>query len=134
MQRIRKVLFWIHLAAGVSTGVIILVMSFTGVVLALKPQILAWSERQVRTVTPQDQPRLGPQALLRAASQGRPDAAPVSLAINRDPAAAAAVGLGRDGTVYVDPYNGTVLGTGSVRLNQFFQTMTNWHRWLGVSG
>jgi uncharacterized iron-regulated membrane protein len=134
MQRIRRVLFWIHLAAGVTTGVVILVMSFTGAVLALKPQILAWTERQVRVVTPRDQPRLGPQAILLAAQQGRSDATPVSLALDRDPAAAAAVGLGRNGTLYVDPYNGNVLGTGSVGANQFFQTMTNWHRWLGVSG
>jgi uncharacterized iron-regulated membrane protein len=134
VQRIRKFLFWIHLVAGVITGVVILVMSSTGAVLALKPQILAWTERQVRVVTPQDRPRLGAQALVLAAKQGRPDAAPVSLAIDRDPSAAAAVGLGRDGTVYVNPYDGTVLGAGSAGANQFFQTMTNWHRWLGVSG
>jgi uncharacterized iron-regulated membrane protein len=38
---IRKSLFWLHLACGVSTGVIIFVMSFTGAALALQPQILA---------------------------------------------------------------------------------------------
>ena len=61
----------------------------------------------------QNRPRLGAQALLLAATQGRPETAPVSLSIDRDPAAAAAVGLGREGTVYVDPYSGTVLGSGS---------------------
>ena len=52
-------LFWTHLTAGVLAGIVILVMSFTGVVLALKPQIQNWIERDVRYVTPQATPRLG---------------------------------------------------------------------------
>ena len=41
----RKVLFWTHLAAGVTCGVIVFIMSITGAALALQPQILLWAER-----------------------------------------------------------------------------------------
>ena len=56
MQRIRAVLFWIHLSAGVLGGLVIFVMSFTGVVLALKPQILAFVDRDVRRLPPGSSP------------------------------------------------------------------------------
>ena len=52
MKRFRSILFWTHLTAGVLASVVIFVMSFTGVVLALKPQIQEWVERDVRQVTP----------------------------------------------------------------------------------
>ena len=39
MKRFRTIVFWIHLAAGVTAGVVILVMSVTGALLALKPQV-----------------------------------------------------------------------------------------------
>jgi|GEM_PF-2469048 len=41
---IRKGLFWLHLIAGVAAGVVILVMSVTGVLLTYERQILAWED------------------------------------------------------------------------------------------
>jgi uncharacterized iron-regulated membrane protein len=134
MQRIRTVLFWIHLSAGVLGGLVIFVMSFTGVVLALKPQILAFVDRDVRTVTAREQPRLSAGALFDAVAVARPGATPASLTIEREPTSAAAVGLGREGTIYLDPYDGRVLGAASARANAFFQSMTTWHRYMGAGG
>jgi uncharacterized iron-regulated membrane protein len=45
-KRARTLLFWCHLPAGVLGGVVILVMSATGALLALKPQILNRIDRQ----------------------------------------------------------------------------------------
>jgi len=133
MKRLRSILFWSHLAAGVLAGLVILVMSFTGAVLALKPQILDFVERDVRVVTPRDTPRLTPQQILAAASGAKPGVTPQQLSMERDPEAAA-VGFGRDaGTVYVNPYDGLVLGGGSGRANAFFQSVTSWHRYLNLS-
>lgn len=36
--------------------------------------------------------------------------------------------------MYVNPYSGAILGTGSARTTQFFQSMTSWHRYMGASG
>lgn len=134
LKRVRSVLFWSHLSAGVFGGVVILIMSATGAVLALKPQILDRIDREVRFVTPAATARLSPAALVEAARTARPDAAPVSIAIDRDPAAAVPVAMTRGGTVYVNPYTGAVLGTASEKAERFFQSMTNWHRWLTLEG
>jgi uncharacterized iron-regulated membrane protein len=124
-----------HLAAGVTAGVIVFVMSFTGALLALKPQILNRIEADVRVVTPPaGATRLGVQALVAAVRTARPDARPATVTLQADPAASAAVGLGRDGTIFVDPYSGRVLGEGNKRAQLFFRTVEDWHRWLGVSG
>ena len=48
----RKVIFWIHLLAGVIAGTVIFVMSATGVALAFEKEIVAWMERDVRRVAP----------------------------------------------------------------------------------
>ena len=42
---IRKTLFWLHLVAGCVAGVIILLMSLTGVLLTYERQMLAYFER-----------------------------------------------------------------------------------------
>ena len=134
MKLLRSVLFWSHLTAGVLASVVILVMSFTGVVLALKPQIQNWIERDVRYVTPQSSPRLSASKLLTAVKDAKLETFPQSLALARDPAAAAAVNLGREGNLYVNPYTGAILGAGSARTTEFFQSMTSWHRYIGATG
>lgn len=49
---IRKVLFWMHLVAGLAGGVIILVLSVTGVALAYEQQLLSWANRSYRAAPP----------------------------------------------------------------------------------
>jgi uncharacterized iron-regulated membrane protein len=133
MKQLRTVVFWLHLLSGVTAGAVILIMSATGVVLALKPQIQNWIERDVRSVAPQPA-RLGALRLLAAVKEARPDSSPQSLTVSRDPATAAIVGLGRAGNLYVNPYTGAILGAGSARTTEFFQSMTNWHRYLAATG
>jgi len=134
MRQFRTALFWLHVLCGVVAGLVILVMSGTGVILALKPQIQDWIERDVRYVTPDGAPRLGAYQLLDTAKRARPDASAQSLALPRDPSAAATINLGRGGNLYINPYTGAILGTGSAATVQFFQTMTNWHRYLSATG
>ncbi len=45
---VRKIIFWLHLIAGVVAGIVILIMSATGVALAFEKEIIAWAERDVR--------------------------------------------------------------------------------------
>ena len=51
----RKVLFWMHLAAGVTAGIVILIMCVTGAALAFEKQINAWLERSDARVVHQAQ-------------------------------------------------------------------------------
>jgi hypothetical protein len=72
--------------------------------------------------------------LLSAVKAARPDSSPQSLALARDPSLAAIVGLGREGSLYVNPYTAAVLGSASLRTSEFFQSMTDWHRYVAMSG
>src|SRR5215212_303454 len=42
MKQFRKVIFWCHLAAGVTAGIVILIMSVTGVLLTYERQVEGW--------------------------------------------------------------------------------------------
>ncbi|MBX7219874.1 MAG: PepSY domain-containing protein [Blastocatellia bacterium] len=135
MKLFRTVIFWCHLLAGVVTGVIILVMSVTGALLAFEPQIIQAAERNVRTVQPPaGAARLNPQALLTNVREIRPDAKPAGITVLSDPTAAVMVSLGRDGVLFVNPYTGQVLGESAKGVRDFFRLMEDWHRWLGKSG
>ena len=41
---VRSTIFWIHLVCGVAAGVVVLMMSVTGVILTYERQMLAWAE------------------------------------------------------------------------------------------
>ncbi len=134
MKLLRKVIFWCHLVAGVAAGLVILVMSVTGVLLAYERQITYWADTrgyQVQRPTP-DAQRQGLDELLAGVRAVRPGA--VSVTMRADPEAPAEVGFGREGTIFVNPYTGDVLGEGSPGVRAFFRSVTDWHRWLGASG
>lgn len=131
-QRIRNVIFWLHLAAGLVAGSVILVMSVTGVLLTYERQIIEWADRGYRSDPVPGAPRLSAEALLARAAAAAPDTTPASLTLQSDPAAPAAVSLGRGRSVYLDPSTGRVLGEGAPRVRAFFRAVTDWHRWLGA--
>jgi uncharacterized iron-regulated membrane protein len=134
LRPVRTVLFWSHLTAGVLAGIVILIMSATGAMLALKPQIMDRIDAGVRFVKPESAARLPPSLILAVVGAVRPDAAPTAMTVDRDPSASVSVALGRGGTVYVNPYTGAALGSGSERAAAFFRSVEDWHRWLAVTG
>lgn len=130
----RNAVFWLHLAAGVVAGLIVLVMSVTGVLLMYEQQILRWADRGYRSAPAAGAERLPVKALLARVVAQRPEIKPSGLSLQADPAAPAAINLGQEGTLYANPYTGQVLGEGSPKLRQFFHVVTDWHRWLGQEG
>ena len=132
----RKVLFWMHLFAGVVAGTVILVMCVTGTLLTFQQSVLRFIERDQRFVSLPESgaARLDVDALLAQVRLAVPDAAPTTVTLDSDPRAAASVAIGAQGTLFVDPYTGRVLGTGSARARGFYRSVTNWHRWLAVEG
>ncbi|HXH12750.1 MAG TPA: PepSY-associated TM helix domain-containing protein [Alphaproteobacteria bacterium] len=135
-MRLRTLIFWLHLAAGVVAGSVILIMSVTGVLLAFERQIVAATERSLRAVQPpaSDAPRLGLDAAVARARQALPDGMPTSVTLHADPTAAIAVAFEAERLVFVNPYTGAVLGEGATRLRRTFHALTDWHRWLGMYG
>lgn len=136
MKLFRKVLFWLHLTAGVTTGIIIFIMCVTGVILTFEAQIKDYAESDVRYVkTPETgAPKLTPNELFARLREAKPDAKPTGLTLKADRNASAAFALGREGTLYINPYTGEILGGDAKGVNNFFRFVTDWHRWLGASG
>jgi uncharacterized iron-regulated membrane protein len=132
---IRKLLFWVHLVAGVVAGSIVLVMSATGVLLTYEKQVIAWSERDYRAGPPSaDAPRASLEEVGVRVRQAVPDAAVIGFTVRADPEAPLTVMLAPNKVVFVNPYTGAVLGEGNVRVRGFFRSVTDWHRWLAMSG
>ena len=135
MKTFRKVIFWTHLVSALIAGVIIFVMSVTGALLAFERQTIEFSERGIRYVpVPTGARKLPPQQILETVISARPDARPASMAINNEPAVAWMIGLGRDGTVFVDPYTGSITGEGNKTARGVMSELRNWHRYVALSG
>jgi uncharacterized iron-regulated membrane protein len=129
--KLRRIVFWLHLATGVSVGAVVFAMAATGVLLAAEKPLTAFAERGLRVAPPApDAPRLDLDALVARAAG--PDQKPDGATLLADPAAPVAVSFGRERSVFVNPYDGTVLGEGSAGLRRFFRGAENLHRWLAV--
>jgi len=134
-MKIRTVIFWLHLTAGVVAGVVVLIMSVTGVLLTYEKQMVAWAERSPLAAPPSpDAPRLSIETLVANARQARPSATPATLTFRANRDEPVSVTLGRDGQVLLNAYTGVVIGEGATRLRAFFRAVTDWHRWLAATG
>ena len=71
----RKVLFWLHLLAGLISGISIGIMCLTGTVLAFEKQLVAWSERDARQIPGPipEQPRVSVDDLAQRVRDANPD-------------------------------------------------------------
>jgi len=133
---LRQIIFWLHLGTGVVAGLVIGVMSVTGVLLAFERQIVASAERDVHTVQPPAAggSRLDLDVLVTMARTAVPEGRLSGVMLRADPTATVGVNFGRERTVFVNPYTGAVLGEGAKTLRDFFHMVTDWHRWLGTEG
>ena len=85
MKTFRTVLFWMHLACGVLAGVVVLIMSVTGVALTYEKQMLEWSDRSAWTAPlSSDASALPPETLLAQVIAAQPGAAPTGLTLRAD--------------------------------------------------
>ena len=132
-MKLRKVIFWTHLLAGVVGGLVIFIMSFTGVILMYEPQIAEYSEWNQRWVTPPapEAKRLALDDLVARVRDANPEGRPAAITVKSDPAASVIVNLGRENTVFVNPYTGELLG-GLSATHHFMHEIVYWHRWLAM--
>lgn len=136
MKLLRKTIFWIHLAVGVIAGLIILLMSATGVLLTYEKQITYWADtRNYQSSSPvAGAARLPVETLLAKARDAQPQSPVVSILQRADAAAPTAIGFTGNRTVFYNSYTGDALGEGSKGARSFFRFVTDWHRWLGMEG
>jgi len=133
-MKLRTLIFWPHLCAGVTAGIVILVMSVTGVLLTYERQLIAWSDSQYRSTVPaQGGDRLPVETLLQTIRSEHPDVAVNAITVGSAPDAAVTVAVPQR-TLYFDAYSGRLLGEGSQGMRRFMSETRAWHRWLAVEG
>src|SRR5690606_30275911 len=130
----RKAIFWTHLVCGVATGLVVFMMSLTGVILMYERQVNDWAAAQHYVPAVEQGERLPLEQLLAIQRVRQPDARPTTLVLTNDPGAPVALRAGRAGGLSLNPYNGEPMETGSPGLDRFFNTVTGWHRWFNVQG
>jgi uncharacterized iron-regulated membrane protein len=134
-MKLRSLIFWPHLIAGVLAGVVVLLMCVTGVLLTYERQLIAWADSGHRSTRPSPDASPMPIAdLLERVRHAHPDLTPTTVTVAADAGAAITVVAGQR-TLYVDRFSGRVVGEasrGGVR--QFMADMRAWHRWLAVEG
>ncbi len=131
---VRSTIFWVHLVCGVATGLVVLMMSVTGVVLTYERQMLAWADRTAYPAPTPDARRLTLEELVEAAKLRRPEFAPTTIVLRNEADAPVVLGAGRSGQLLVDPYSGEVADPGAQGLRTFFSAVTGWHRWFNATG
>lgn len=137
MRQLRSILFWLHLGCGVIAGVVILIMSVTGVLLTYQRQITSWADMRGyhRTALTPDLERLPADALLAKAIESTPGMRPTALVIRSDQTAPASVMAGPGRQLFLDPYSGAVLGEGNGQsVRNFFRSVVEWHRYVAMAG
>jgi uncharacterized iron-regulated membrane protein len=133
-MQLRTFIFWPHLVAGVTAGVVVLIMSITGVLLTYERQMIAWADSHVRSTPPAPAARRLPiESLIHAFQRTHPGVTPTSVTLSADPGAPAAFAVPQ-GTLYVDAYSGARLGEGTQRMRRFMSELRAWHRWLAADG
>ena len=131
---LRRAIFWIHLAVGVTAAVAVFVMAVTGVLLTYQAQLERWALRGHRAAPA---PRAAPLALdeLLARAGGEAPAGPVaSVALSRDPREPAVFELGDGAAVHVDRFTGERRGDGDTRTGRFLRGVMYVHRWFALEG
>lgn len=134
MKKLRKILFWLHLIAGLAAAVPIAVMSFTGAALAFEKQLIMWAERDARQISPPaaSTPQLPLDELLLRARTARPNAGFGSVTISRDPSAAVILNGPNNATLCLNPYTGEVREASAPNMRAFMTAMRQWHTHLNA--
>jgi uncharacterized iron-regulated membrane protein len=142
---IKAALLQVHSIIGVTISLILALIAITGATMSFEDEIGASLNAGIMRVEPRAAPMLTPDALVMRlqAAQGvgqdfSQEFRKVSaVTMTSDPAAAVRIRSARNegesrGSVYVDPYDGHVLG--APRGEDFFLTVRRLHRWLLLPG
>lgn len=136
---VKNVLFQLHWISGITAGLILAVVGFTGAMLSFEDPILEAMNPGVMTVSaPAGAEKLSPEALIEAVTAADPALKVNSVTISSEPHLTSQVALvpvgggGRGETRYVDPYTGALLG--KPQGQDFFRSIMQLHRWILLPG
>ena len=129
----RKVLFWLHLSAGVLAGLIILMMSVTGVLMTYERQLQSWEDGPYYYQPAPGEQRLTVDQLILAANRTEGFKTDNVILASADDAPFIAR-MGRSRTQHLNPYTGAIYTPHSDALSGFFAGVRTLHRWFMMTG
>ena len=129
----RKVLFWLHLSAGVLAGLIILMMSVTGVLMTYERQLQSWEDGPYYYQPAPGERRLTVDQLILAANRTEGFKTDNLILASADDAPFIAR-MGRSRTQHLNPYTGEIYTPHSDSLSGFFAGVRTLHRWFMMTG
>lgn len=135
----RRILFRLHWALGLTAGLVLALMGATGALMSYEEGLIAWVNNDRTTVAVRDAQGLSPEVLMVRVATQLPGLKLEALALPSDPATSVRAIFARDpqtrerpASVYLNPYDGSVLGP--VRWEEAFATIRTLHRWLLLPG
>ena len=129
----RKVFFWLHLSAGVLAGLIILMMSVTGVLMTYERQLQVWEDGPYYYQPAPGEQRLTVDQLIHAANRTEGFETDNLILASADDAPFIAR-MGRSQTQHLNPYTGEIYTPHSDSLSGFFANVRSLHRWFMTTG
>ncbi|MBP0481605.1 PepSY-associated TM helix domain-containing protein [Sagittula salina] len=125
---LRNVIFWAHLLAGLTAGLVVFVLAVTGALLAFEGQIEDWVRARA-IEAPRDAAPLSVEVLLEAtgAQPGQ------VLTLPRGVGGLVTLSQGRLASV-IDPWSGAVVEGAGAGVAEFFLAVEGVHRWLAPGG
>lgn len=130
-MRLRTLVFWSHLGTGVLAGLVVLMMSATGVLLTYERQLTEWAEQQYDVAVPDNAQPLPVDAILANFEKSHPDEQHFEIRFVNRPGAAVIVWAGPE-PFLLDPYTGAVIREGEAPIAEFFHFVTRMHRWFAL--
>ncbi|MES2606670.1 MAG: PepSY-associated TM helix domain-containing protein [Pseudomonadota bacterium] len=130
----RKTIFWMHLSAGVLAGIVVMTMSVTGVLLTYERQMKRWAAESNYVPAEQQGTPLSLEQLLNLQQLAKPDVKPNTVVITNDAGAPVSFRAGRNGTVDMNPYDGSLMQVEAQGMADFFGVITRFHRWFNIEG
>lgn len=124
----RSVFFWAHLTAGVVAGLVILMMSATGVLLTYERQMIASAEAEL--VGPNAGARLSIDEMA-AIAAGESDQARLRISAAEDQPVRVFVGRTKH---LMHPGTGALILNAETGTEAFMDTVTRIHRWFAMTG
>ncbi len=118
---------------GVGAGLVILMMSATGVILTYERQIQLWEDGSYYAQPASGQSALAIDSLI-ARANAEPDFTATSIQINADASAPATLRMGRGEIKHLNPYTGAIYQPHSDAYSKFFSSVRSLHRWFLMTG
>ena len=129
---IHKLLYWPHLICGVIAGILILIMSVTGVLLTYERQIIAWAETNFETPLHSSKTPLIIDDVINMNRKIIGDNKLRSIKIYNNPDTPLVIRAKE--YLYFNRYTGDFLGNGPIEVKTFLISLRGLHRWLSMEG